>query len=293
MNLLHLQYFHAVAREGGFSKASQLLKVDQSALSRMVKQFEDSLNLNLLERQPRGVKLTPAGEKVFLRAEEIFRQVQALREETGQIHKICEGELRLISTDAIAVYLLAPAVDEVTRAWPKLYPVVQTGSSGEALPKIANGRFEFGIFFHLQELPDSLAVTRRWPVRFRLVAAAVHAKNKSTLAKFIGSREVDDVLNRRFPTLEKWQRQMPEAKISISSNSLLSHAELVKKGAGISVLPDFLVQKELAKGKLVDLMPRENLIFEMKLVQRKNVGLTFNAETLLVALSKGFNPLAD
>ena len=106
MNLLHLKYFFTVATEGGFSKASQVLKVNQSALSRMVKQFEEEMQMLLLERLPRGVKLTSSGAEVYSRAAEIFKQVDELEAGTGKLAQVCQGELRIGSTDVIAKCLL-------------------------------------------------------------------------------------------------------------------------------------------------------------------------------------------
>ena len=279
VNLLHLQYFYVVAQEQSFSRASQVVKINQSALSRMVKQLEESLGIELLDRQPRGVRLTKAGEPVFAQAGEIFKRVELLQESTTAEQRV-EGELRIGCSDLIANYFLADPVAGLKRKWPLTYPIVQVGTGKELQQAIVSGALEFGLFFYTPELPTSLAVTKRWPVRFRLVCSAKH-KNEVTLNNFIGSREVDDVLNRKFPTLQKWRKSHPNASIGISSNSLLLHLELVKKGVGISLLPEIVISEDLKRGRLTDLLPRENLMFELKLVQRKNARLSRNAEALL------------
>lgn len=286
MNLLHLQYFYVVAKEGSFSKASQSVKVNQPALSRMVKQLESALDVTLLERQPRGVRLTPEGQHIYQFASEIFAKVDELKRHTGELSAVCKGEFRLGASDIIAQAFLSEVVAELIDVWPQLYPVVLTGSPKEILTDIVSGGLEFGLFFHIPTLPVSLAVTKRWPVRFHLVGASKYKKDKSVLSRFVGSREVDDNFNRRFPTLEKWQRTIPEAKIAVSSNSLAFHLKLVEKGVGVSVLPEVMVRKGLRSGQLVDLLPKEDLVFDLKLVQRKSVDLSYNAKALLGELDK-------
>ncbi len=281
MNLLHLQYFYTVAREGSFSKASSIVKINQSALSRMVRTFEEHMGLVLLERQPRGVKLTSDGERVFRHASAIFSRVDALIHEIEDAVHVCQGELLIGTTDAIAYGLLPPALERISKQWPELYPVIQVGSARSILDQIVDGRIEFGLLFHTPDLPISLAVTKRWSLPFVLVCAREARNRKKVLQSFIGSREVDDIFNRKFPTLTRWREVEPAAKIAISSNSLLLHRELASRALGIAVLPQFLVTHELQTRHFVNLLTRKNLHFDLKLVQRKSVPLSLNASTFI------------
>lgn len=61
MQLRHFRYFIAVAEEGSFLKAARRLRVAQPSLSKQVQDLEREIGTPLLERLPRGVRLTPAG----------------------------------------------------------------------------------------------------------------------------------------------------------------------------------------------------------------------------------------
>ena len=61
MELRHLRYFQAVAEELSFSRAAKRLHVAQPALSRAIKQLEQSLGAHVLERTRHHVRLTPGG----------------------------------------------------------------------------------------------------------------------------------------------------------------------------------------------------------------------------------------
>ena len=74
LNYHHLFYFWTVCKEGGFSKAALKLRIAQSAVSFQVSKLENHLGEKLMERGPRGFKLTEAGQVTLAQAEEIFRQ---------------------------------------------------------------------------------------------------------------------------------------------------------------------------------------------------------------------------
>lgn len=94
VELRHLRYFVTVAELANFTKAAQRLRVAQPALSRQVRDLEDELGVALLERSPRGTRLTTAGEAfvaeakaVLQRAEDAMRAARSFAEgERGELH---------------------------------------------------------------------------------------------------------------------------------------------------------------------------------------------------------------
>jgi len=75
MDIKRLQYFVAVAEEGSFQRAAEVLHIAQSALSRRVRELEDELNMPIFLRLPRGVQLLPAGEILLRHARTIFQDI--------------------------------------------------------------------------------------------------------------------------------------------------------------------------------------------------------------------------
>ena len=88
MNLRHLRCFIAVAEELHFGRAARRLHVEQSPLSRTIRQLEADLGVTLLERTPRGVRLTPAGQ-VFL--EEARRVLLTLEQAQTKARAVAAG----------------------------------------------------------------------------------------------------------------------------------------------------------------------------------------------------------
>src|SRR5262249_58415041 len=80
-DLRHLRYFVAVADELSFRRAAERLHISQPPLSRQIRELEARLGLQLLERDTRTVKLTPAGEAALKRARKILADVESFGRE--------------------------------------------------------------------------------------------------------------------------------------------------------------------------------------------------------------------
>ena len=78
VELRHLRYFVAVAEEATFVAAARRLGVAQPALTRQIHALERELDVDLLERTPKGTTLTPAGEVALTSARHVLRQVDAV-----------------------------------------------------------------------------------------------------------------------------------------------------------------------------------------------------------------------
>lgn len=286
MNLLHLQYFYVVVREGGFTRASEVLRIQQPAISRMVKQLEDFMGQPLLERIGRSVQTTPFGREIYEHSQKIFGEVETLKLKLDSKNQKPHGPLAFAASEPIASHFVPEVLKNVMIKAPDLYPQVYSGTASMLFEQILKGELEFGLFFHIPELPERLKMTVLKKVRFHLVVLRERAKDTNVLESFIGSREIDDIATRSFPTLTKLKRIYPKASIRISSNNITAHLSMVLKGLGVAVLPDFLVERDLKNKLLVDVLPNERLEFDLKLVQRATGISSTNTKAFLEVCSK-------
>jgi DNA-binding transcriptional LysR family regulator len=281
MNLNHLRYFYFVAKEQGFTNASKALRIQQPAISRMVHQLEEDLGFKLFEKVGRNIRLTGKGVEVFEGAKRIFSEVEHLKLSVGKIKGECKGPLVIAAADVIASHFLPRVLRRYLLTHSRVYPNILSGPASTLISKIEKGDIELGLFFHVPELSDSLEVVRKSKVRFHLIVHRDKKKDKVVLSSFIGSRELDDTSNRRFPTLDRLKRDWPEARIAISSNNLSSHRRMVLEGMGVAVLPEFLIAGDIKEGRVVDLYPKEEMNFDLKIIKRRTAVLSKNAEEFL------------
>jgi DNA-binding transcriptional LysR family regulator len=88
MELRHLRYFVAVAEECNFTRAAKRLHIAQPPLSRQIQQLEETLRVQLFERDARPLKLTDAGRFFYSHAVQVLAQTAELESMTKRIGKI-------------------------------------------------------------------------------------------------------------------------------------------------------------------------------------------------------------
>jgi DNA-binding transcriptional LysR family regulator len=88
MELRHLRYFVAVAEERNFTRAAQRLNIAQPPLSRQIQQLEETLGVQLLERNSRPLKLTETGKFFYSHAAQLLSQTAELESMTKRVGNI-------------------------------------------------------------------------------------------------------------------------------------------------------------------------------------------------------------
>jgi DNA-binding transcriptional LysR family regulator len=282
MELNHLKYFYAVARERSFTRASKTLRIQQPTISKMVRNLEEKLGVVLLERHKQGVRLTPAGAEVFQTCESIFGHVDQILWVADRQKGECEGPFAFGATDSVCSYLVPKALGKYLRENPKVRPSLFAGNSNLILSEIQEGRIEFGLSFTAPDVAG-LQTTDLIKVPFQLVIATPKLKSAATRKSFIISRDIDYAKTRPFPVLEMLKKNKVKVETFISSNNLDAQKQLVKEGLGVALLPGFMIKSGLQKGSLTALYPRKEFSYSLKLIYRRGKVLSKSATVFLDA----------
>src|SRR5437016_58519 len=108
LEVRHLKLVEAIAGEGTMTRAAARLYITQSALSHQLAGLEETLGVALFRRVPRGMILTPAGEKLLECARSVLRELREVQERVAAAESEGQGTLR-ISTECYTCYHWLPA----------------------------------------------------------------------------------------------------------------------------------------------------------------------------------------
>ena len=101
MELRHLRYFLAVAEELHFARAAERLHIDQSPLSRAVKELEEEVGARLFVRTTRSTQLTRAGRLFLEHVPRVFASIEQARDSVRSAANGFHGQLRIALSDGI------------------------------------------------------------------------------------------------------------------------------------------------------------------------------------------------
>src|SRR3954447_25350425 len=110
LDVRRLKVLREVAARGSFSAAAESLSYTQSAVSQQIAALERECAAKLLERGPRGVRLTDAGRALVQHADAILARIDDAEEELAAIAGLREGRLRLASFQSAGSTLVPRAV---------------------------------------------------------------------------------------------------------------------------------------------------------------------------------------
>ena len=108
-----LRYFLAVARSGSTLAAGRQLRVSQTTVARRIAALELALKLPLFDRRQAGYALTPGGEELLARAEQVEAATDEFTEAAAAQARDTSGTVRITTEDILAVTLLAPLLREL------------------------------------------------------------------------------------------------------------------------------------------------------------------------------------
>ena len=120
MELRVLRYFLAVAGEGSFTKASNLLHVSQPALSKQIMDLEGELNCKLFARGSHSVRLTESGHLLKRRAEEILEIAERTRNEFSDRLDNISGEIYIGAGETSGIRTIADVACELRSKYPSI-----------------------------------------------------------------------------------------------------------------------------------------------------------------------------
>ncbi len=256
-----LRYFVALAETGHFGRAADACFVSQSAFSNAIREFENLLDAQLVDRTNRKVTITALGQQVAVQARLCLQDIQTLVEMAGGQQQPLTGELRLGVIPTIAPFMLPKLLPKLRKSYPELKLFLIEEQTHNIVDRMMDGELDV----LLMALPWSMRGVEELPL----------FKDRFCLAYREGTDRVDPD-NYRFSRLNAdsillledghclRDHALAACKIrntqkirSFAASSLLTLVEMVDADLGVSFLPHMATGSALLKNTRVRLKPLE------------------------------------
>jgi LysR family hydrogen peroxide-inducible transcriptional activator len=249
LTLRQLRYLDALARHRHFGRAAEECAVSQPALSMQLRELEQSLGAQLIERRRGAAALTAIGAEVARRAQSILIAAADLADFAGHSGRILSGTLRLGVIPTLAPYALPRVLPELHRQHPELRLELRETQTKSLLAELARGTLDAVLLAlpvdaaEIETLPlledrFLLAVPADDPLpeRARVTPRDVNARNLVLLEEGHCLRD---------QALAYCAQAQRDPTTGLGATSLATIMQMVASGYGVTLVPEVAVDVEV------------------------------------------------
>src|SRR5215471_5573732 len=242
LKLKDLRYLVAVADTRHFGRAAERSFVSQPTLSAQLKKLEDYLGVQLIERSPKRVQLTTAGEEVVERARRILGASDEIVELAHGHRDPLAGRLKLALLPTIGPYLLPNVAGVLRKRLPRLELMLYEFQTDPMLQKLHSGEIDVGILALPVPL-DGLDVYELYKEPFTVALPAGHKLAQRRTVKVADLNHetlllLEDGHCLRDQALDICSSTDVHEKQDFRATSLETLRQMVGAGVGITLLPE-------------------------------------------------------
>ena len=147
MDLQVLYYFLAVAREENFSRAASAIHISQPTLSRQIAELEEELGKKLFVRGARTLSLTPAGQLLKKRAQELLELAEKTEEEIRAGSEEVSGNIYIGAGETYGIHTITQAFYRFRKQYPDVSLHISSGDRQDLSYQLENGLIDMAVVF--------------------------------------------------------------------------------------------------------------------------------------------------
>ncbi|MBI1760096.1 MAG: LysR family transcriptional regulator [Acidobacteria bacterium] len=258
MHIETLKTFCDLIETGSFSKAAQLNRVSQSAVSQQIKVLEKRYDRPLIERgQRKGVALTEAGQMFYAECKELLERFRALEERMREQSAVIAGTVKVATVYSIGLHELPPYIKQFMKAHPQVKVHIEYSRTDKVYEACLHNTIDFGIVALPLRRPNIAVIPLRQD-KLVLVCSPEHLlarKRKVSLTQLSGEEFI--AFERDIPTRKTIDRIFKTHKVGVNTVMEFDNIETIKRsvevGIGLSILPETAVVNEVKSGLLTKL----------------------------------------
>ncbi len=287
-----LRYLHEAVRLGSVRSAAEMLETNPSVVSRQIARLEHDLGLDLIERLPRGIRATEAGQVLVER----YRQWSADQDDAlsrlRDLQDLRAGHVEITLGEGFVSDLMSGPLNRFWERHPRLSMTFNLAGTDEVVRAVAEDRCHIGLVYNAPPHPGirtSAAIGQ--PIC--LVARADHPmghRGSPVLLKELERLPVGLMsagYGTRLIVAQAESQERVWLTPKLTTNSIHVLRQFVRTGLGVTLLPAFAIASDIADGTLVALPVQNSLLegAEAKVVTRTGRHLPPAAVNLLRYLS--------
>ncbi len=251
-DLIHMQTFKTVVESGQFSKAAEQLNTSTASVSRRITSLETALGTQLFHRTTRKLDLTESGYLFYQDILRIFQFMEEAEERVRDIHHHVSGSMRIAAPMSFGIQKIAPLLPAFMRQYPALQ--IQLYLEDRYTHLIQEG---IDLAIRIGNLTDSsLIATLLGHIPLTFCAAPSYLEKQGQPHKPIELLQHTCLQYSQQGSRENWLELLGEKNHpdTLNSSLIANNAEVLKtaalQGLGITLIPHFMVEEELASGHL-------------------------------------------
>ncbi|ROS05229.1 DNA-binding transcriptional LysR family regulator [Sinobacterium caligoides] len=261
IHLLHeMAVFVRVVKTGSFSEAARQLGSSPSSISRSIKKLEEALDVCLLLRTTRKLRLSDSGEAVYQRCLEMESAAVAAVDCTKQYTEQAKGLLRISAPKATGLYIIHPHIAEFLRLYPQVD--VQLTLDDIELDMIDN---DIDIQLRMTQTPPPGLMGRKLlNIDFVVCASPRYLAERGTPQKPQDLESHSCLSIGQEPGDSKWRFKRGQAShvVQVQGRYIANHTgarlDAAQQDIGIAILPRFVAEAAISSGKIIQLLPDWN-----------------------------------
>lgn len=246
-----LRYLVAVADQRHFGRAAESCRVSQPTLSALIAQWEKRMRLKVFERDPGGVRVTPAGERVVAAARAALLALERVEAAAVEARPPFYGPVRLGVIPTVAPYLLPLAVPALEKAFPELELPIREATTAQLVEALARGTLDVALLAELPALREGHVSEALYDEPFLLAVPRGHrlaGRAQAGPDDLVGERLLllDDGHCLRGQVLSacRLRDSEPRPGGDWRATSLETLRQLVAGGSGCSLLPALAADRD-------------------------------------------------
>jgi len=296
MHLRFLKIFCDIADLRSFSRAAKANSVSQSNASQVVHHLEEHFGVQLIDRSKRPFMLTPEGKRFHEGARVIVQRYDDLEREVRSLHEAVAARITVASIYSVGLAHMSGCLREFLAAHPQADVRLEYLHPHRVYETVDSGLADLGLVSYPEESaglttipwrsePMVLVCYPAHPLTRRRSAALEMLRGESFVAFQVGLKireEIDRVL----------ALHRVSAKVALEFDNIETIKRAIEIGAGISLLPEPTIAREIESGSLVQIpLEGQPLVRPLGIIHRRDRNLSETAKQFIELLRSQAAPL--